>query len=163
MGVIPGFTRAEPTTSPSMNRPLPIRIINVLAALVFALFSWVQYNDIDPAIYYHSSTLDAALWLLFYALIAVLFVVILFKPLPRWLLVVAAAACLVELARTAPGLWQNLFGDQPFTMVQKSMSADDPRVELTREFFGALIALVGVGVLWWENAGHGKGARPTPA
>jgi hypothetical protein len=27
------------------------------------------------------------------------------------------------------------------------MSAEDPRVELTREFFGAVIALLGVGIL----------------
>ena len=29
-------------------------------------------------------------------------------------------------------------------MTQKSMTADDPRVELSREFFGAVIALIGV-------------------
>jgi hypothetical protein len=66
----------------------------------------------------------------------------------KWLLAVAALACLVELATTAPGLWENLFGARDFTLTQASMSADDPRVELTREFGGALIALAGVAVLW---------------
>jgi len=52
---------------------------------------------------------------------------------------------------TAPGLWDNLFGDQPATMAKESMSAADPRVELTREFFGALIALLGVLYQWKSN------------
>jgi len=63
-------------------------------------------------------------------------------------LVLAVAACLVELALTGPGLWENLFGERDFTMTQASMNAEDPRVELTREFFGAVIALAGVAVLW---------------
>ena len=31
------------------------------------------------------------------------------------------------------------------------MSGTDPRVELTREFFGAVIALVGITFQWWQN------------
>ena len=53
--------------------------------------------------------------------------------------------------RTVPGLWENLFGERPFTMTQTSMSSSDPRVELTREFFGALIALGALAFLWWEQ------------
>ena len=67
------------------------------------------------------------------------------------LLLIAAAACLVEMARTGWGLWVNIFGDDEFTMMQYSMSSTDPRVELSREFFGALIALAAVGLLWWER------------
>lgn len=145
---------------PAMNLPVPLKILNIFACLLFAGFAWVQSNDIDPAIYYHPSSLDAALWLLFYALIAVLCVVILFKPLPGWLMVAAALACVVELGRTGPGLWDNLFGEESFTMVQTSMSADDPRVELTREFFGALIALAGVILLWLEGRVSAKTRVP---
>jgi glucan phosphoethanolaminetransferase (alkaline phosphatase superfamily) len=134
-----------------MNLPLPLRVLNTLGILLFAAASWLQANDIDPQVYYHASSLDAALWLLFYALIAILFGVALCKPIPVWILLAAALACLVELLRTGPGLWTNLFGGQSFTMVQKSMSAADPRVELTREFFGALLALAAGGVLWWER------------
>ena len=36
-------------------------------------------------------------------------------------------------------------------MTQVSMSANDPRVELTREFFGALIALFAVLSQFWQN------------
>jgi hypothetical protein len=41
-------------------------------------------------------------------------------------------------------------------MTQGSMSAADPRVELTREFFGALIALAGVGFLAWREKSFNK-------
>ena len=48
-------------------------------------------------------------------------------------------------------LWINIFGTEEFTMMQVSMSAEDPRVELSREFFGALLALAAVMLLWWER------------
>jgi hypothetical protein len=126
-------------------------VVNFALAGLFGVFSWMQRNDIDPAIYDRPSVIDAALWLAFYLLIAILFVAICFRPVPRWLLVVAAAACLVELVRTGPGLYENLAGDKEFTMTQASMSASDPRVELSREFFGAVIALAGVGAIAWQN------------
>jgi len=129
----------------------PIIALNLVLALLFTVFAWYQRNDIDPAIYHHPSVIDAALWLLFYLLIAVLLVVILYRPLPRWLLIVAVLACLIEMGRTGPGLYDNLFGGESFNMTQVSMSAADPRVELSREFFGALIALAGTGLLIFQN------------
>ena len=140
-----------------MNLPFSLKTLNVLACLLFTVFSCVQYNDIDPDTYYHPSSLDAALWLGFYALIAVLFVGILFVRVPNGIFLLTALACLIELGRTAPGLWENLFGEKDFTMMATSMSGSDPRVELSREFFGALIALAAVGLLWWERS---KFARP---
>jgi hypothetical protein len=125
-----------------------IALVHLALAAMFALFAWLQRNDLDPAIYDRPSVVDAALWFAFYLLLAALFVWSLFRRVPKWLLAVAALACLVELATTAPGLWENLFGARDFTLTQASMSADDPRVELTREFGGALIALAGVVVLW---------------
>ena len=125
-----------------------IALVHLALAAMFALFAWLQRNDLDPAIYDRPSVVDAALWFAFYLLIAALFVWSLFRRVPQWLLAVAALACLVELATTAPGLWENLFGARDFTLTQASMSADDPRVELTREFGGALIALAGVAVRW---------------
>ena len=125
--------------------------INLIAAALFALFAWLQRNDIDPAIYDHPSVIDAALWLIFYLFIAVLFVVILFRRIPRWLLILGMIACFIEMGRTGPGLYENVFGEKSFTMTQMSMSAEDPRVELTREFFGAVIALAGIGGLFLQE------------
>jgi len=117
---------------------------------MFALFSGLQLNDTNPDIYDHPSLLDAWSWFAFYGLIAVFCVVSIFRGVPRVLLTLAAATCLFEMARTAPGLYENLFIAESFTMAGASMTATHPEVELTREFFGALIALAGVGFLWWQ-------------
>lgn len=127
------------------------RIFNILGVAIFALFTWFQRNDIDPLTYYKASGLDSTLWFLFYLLITVLFVIALFRKVPSWLLIAAALACVIEMAICVPGVIENFTSDKPFNMTQTSMSADDQRVELSREFFGALIALLAVAVLWWQG------------
>ena len=134
-----------------MRVKTPLAVLNFALAAVFVLFAWMQRNDIDPAIYDRPSVIDAALWLAFYLLIAVLFLIVTFRRVPRWLLLIAAIACLIEMVRTGPGLYENVVGEKEFTMTQVSMSAEDPRVELSREFFGAVIALAGVGLIAWQN------------
>jgi glucan phosphoethanolaminetransferase (alkaline phosphatase superfamily) len=134
-----------PRTSPTLTA------VHLVCAVLFGAFAWLQRNDIDPDIYYKSSSLDATLWFMFYLLIAILFVVAIFRPLPRWLLIVSILACLAEMVMTGPGLLENLFGEKEFTMTQVSMSAEDPRVELSREFFGAVIAFAGVLFLYLRN------------
>lgn len=123
-------------------------VINVILAILFFFFAWFQRNDIDPKIYsapsFNNPTLDSFLWFLFYAAIGLAFLIGIKKRLPLWYFVVAFIACFAEMAASGPGLWENIFGDEPATMAQESMSAEDPRVELTREFFGAVIALAGV-------------------
>ncbi len=133
-------------------KPSPLlTAVNILCAALFAVFAWFQRNDIDPEIYYHPSELDAVLWLAFYLLIAILFLMAAFRTVPRWILILAAIACFVEMIRSGPGLYENLFGENDFTMTQVQMSAEDPRVELSREFFGALIALGAVGFLYFQR------------
>lgn len=133
---------------PSSASRAATAVVHLVLAAMFFLFAWLQQNDLDPAIYDKPSALDAALWLGFYAMIGTLFVLSLFRRVPVWLLLLAAIACIAEMAATGPGLYENVFGAKDFTMTQASMSAEDPRVELTREFFGALIALAGVVILW---------------
>ena len=128
-----------------------MKFLNYALAVLFIIFAYFQRNDIDPEIYTNPSSLDAALWLLFYLIIGVAFVVLTFRKLPMWYFVLAVIACFVEMAMSGPGLWSNLFGEDQFTMTQVSMSAEDPRVELTREFFGALIALAAVFFQLWQN------------
>jgi len=140
--------------APSSLRPVTV-VVHVLLAAMFFLFAWLQQNDLDPAIYDKPSALDAALWLAFYAVIGALFVASLFRRVPVWLLLLAAVACIAEMAATGPGLYENVFGGKDFTMTQASMSSEDPRVELTREFFGALIALAGVAILWRRERTRG--------
>lgn len=132
-----------------------MKILNYLLAALFFVFAWFQRNDIDPEIYakpsFGNPTLDSALWLLFYAIIGIAFIIINFRRLPGWYFLLAILACLAEMVLSGPGLWENISGDKPFTMTGESMSGTDPRVELSREFFGALIALVGVLFQLWQK------------
>jgi len=129
--------------------------INFLLAALFAVFAWFQRNDIDPTIYskpsFNNPTVDSALWLIFYLIIAIGFVVVSFRKLPTWYFIVAIIACFFEMAMSGSGLWANIFSKESFNMAQTSMSAEDPRVELTREFFGALLALAGVIFQLWQS------------
>ena len=128
-----------------------MKIVNAIGVLLFVLFAWFQRNDIDPEIYYHASEIDSVLWFLFYLLIAGMFMMTIFRKVPIWLLALGVIACLVEMGLSGPGLWENVFGEAEFNMTQGGMSAGDPRVELSREFCGALIALVAVLFLWWQR------------
>ncbi|MGY8640719.1 MAG: transmembrane 220 family protein [Verrucomicrobiales bacterium] len=128
-----------------------MKIVNAIGVFLFVLFAWFQRNDIDPEIYYHASEIDSVLWFLFYLLIAGMFMMAIFRKVPIWLLALGVIACLVEMGLSGPGLWENVFGEAEFNMTQGGMSAGDPRVELSREFFGALIALVAVLFLWWQR------------
>lgn len=129
--------------------------LNVILAALFFVFAWFQRNDIDPEIYsdpsFDNPTLDSALWFLFYAIIGLAFLIMIKKRLPFWYFLLAVAACLAEMYQSGPGLWENVFGEKPFTMTGQSMSGTDPRVELTREFFGAVIALAAVLFQFWQN------------
>lgn len=138
---------------PSHSSSAATKAVHLVLAGMFFAFAWLQANDLDPAIYDKPSALDAALWLAFYAVVGVLFVLSLFRRVPMWVLLLAAIACVAEMAATGPGLYENVFGAKDFTMTQASMSADDPRVELSREFFGAMIALAGVVILWRRERG----------
>ncbi|MGB1888808.1 MAG: transmembrane 220 family protein, partial [Akkermansiaceae bacterium] len=112
--------------------------INLILAGLFFVFAWFQRNDIDPEIYsspsFGNPTLDSALWFLFYAVIGLVFLLLITKRIPVWYFIIAIIACLTEMYLSGPGLWENIFGEQSFTMTGESMSGTDPRVELTREF-----------------------------
>jgi hypothetical protein len=128
-----------------------LAISAALLALMFAGFAVVQINDTNPVVYHRPSVLDAWSWVFFYGFIAALCAVSIFRRIPGVLLTVAAVFSLVEMARTAPGLYENLFVADTFTITATSMAAARPEVELTREFFGALIALLGVEYLRWQQ------------
>jgi len=136
-----------------------MKFLNYGLAILFAIFAYFQRNDIDPQVYTNPSSLDAALWLLFYLIIGIAFIFVTSRKLPHWYFILAILACAIEMTLSGPGLWKNLFGNQPFIMTQVSMSADDPRVELTREFFGAVIALAAVAFQFWQS----KKVTPHPS
>ncbi len=136
-----------------------MKFLNYALAALFLVFAWFQRNDIDPEVYTNPSSIDSALWLLFYGLIGLAFILINFKKLPVWYFALAVVACLIEMATCGPGIWANLFGEDKFNMTQTSMSAEDPRVELSREFFGALIALSAVVFQLWQSRRKSSATR----
>ena len=133
-----------------LKRPWLIAV-TVVMSVMFAVFSWFQINDLDPTIYHKPSAWDAWSWVVFYGLLAVLCLVSVFRSVPRAILILAAVFCAFEMARTAPGVFENLFQSEKFTMTGASMAPERSEVELSREFFGALIGLVSVAFLWWQS------------
>ena len=132
-----------------LDRPWLIGITALLAVL-FAVFASFQLNDTNPEIYHRPSVIDAWSWVAFYGLISILCIVSIFRPILLLLLVIAALFCIYEMATTAPGLYRNLFEAETFTMTGASMVPSRSEVELSREFFGALIGLLGITFLWWQ-------------
>ncbi|MGK0185026.1 MAG: hypothetical protein ACI9R3_000800 [Verrucomicrobiales bacterium] len=130
---------------------------NVIGMCLFALFGYFQLNDnSDTAIYENPSSIDVILWALFYAYIAFLHGIGIFKPVPIVLLVLGVLACLLELTFAAPGMCTNLTGGH-FTLAGDGMQASIPEVERSREFLGACIALAGVIIVagqrrWWNRS-----------
>ena len=141
-----------------LKRPWLIGL-TALMGLMFAVFAYVQINDIDPEVYHKPSAFDAWSWVVFYGALAVLCLASIFWRVPRLWLVLAAVFCLVEMVRTGPGLWNNLFQAEQFTMTGASMSPTRSEVELSREFFGALIGLAGLGFLWWQSKKAARAER----
>ena len=132
-----------------LDRPWLIGITALLAVL-FAVFASFQLNDTNPEIYHRPSVIDAWSWVAFYGLISILCIVSIFRPILLLLLVIAALFCIYEMATTAPGLYRNLFESDTFTMTGASMAPSRSEVELSREFFGALIGLLGITFLRWQ-------------
>lgn len=125
-------------------------IINIILTLIFALFAWVQREDDNPDVYVNPSTWDVIVWITFYAVVALGFALASFCVRPRLLYICTLVFGFVLLVMTGPGLIDNLFGEENFEMMKNSMNPEKPRVELTREFFGALIAMGAVVFLWLQ-------------
>ncbi len=130
--------------------PALVAVTAVLGVL-FAVFAALQCNDLDPQVYHQPSVIDAWSWVIFYGLIAALCFLSIFRPVWPVLLGLAALFCVYELVVTGPGLYKNLFQAEQFTMTGASMSPQRSEVELTREFFGAVIGLLGIAFLWWQS------------
>ena len=125
-------------------------IINLLGTAIFAVFSWLQHEDDNPDVYVNASLFDVWVWILFYALISVSFLLAAFRKIHWPVVIVAAIFCLVMIGVSTPGIIAN-FTSGDFNMTKTGMDPKTPRVEESREFFGALIALAGVGFLAWQK------------
>jgi hypothetical protein len=106
-----------------------MKATNVVLALLFALFTYFQFND--P---------DAWLWIGIYGLMTVIAALAATGRSYLPLIGITALACLYTLVTTAPGVWEYLTNQEGYTIMQ-GMSYDKPYIEETREFGGSLICL----------------------
>ena len=120
--------------------------LNFLGALLFAFFAWLQREDDNPEIYVEPSRVDIVLWMVFYGLVACLFAAVALRRFPpRWPFLGVALLGVYHLAGTLPGFLENLSGG--LEMAQHSMSPERAEVELSREFFGVLLALAATALI----------------
>jgi len=105
------------------------RILNILLALVFALFAYWNLND-----------LDALYWVAVYGAVAVLFALAAFGRADRrisgWLTVAVGIWMLV----LSPGMMDWIDADMP--SITDEMQATAPHIEEVREFLGLFITVL---------------------
>ena len=130
--------------------PALIRCLNALGAAVFVAFAWLQREDDDPQIYDQPSMWDVAAWVGFYALVAVAFGLAIARRFPRWLFLAILGLGIFHMVTTLPGIWDNLRSGT-LEMAKESMSPERAEVELSREFFGVLIAFLGTWMVWIQR------------
>ena len=105
------------------------KYINVLFALVFALFAYWNLND--P---------DALIWVLAYGSTAVLFIMAAFGRADRRISGVLAVALGMWMLTMAPGMVDWFNTGMPSITVE--MKATAPHIEVVREFLGLLITVL---------------------
>jgi len=115
-----------------------MKIVNWTLAVVFALFAIVQYNDPDPIP-----------WILLYAGVSAHFAMAALGKMYRpavWLWLIASA---IWAAKLVPDFINWIQMGEP--SIVETMKAEQPWIELTREFLGLVLAAAGCGFLLWKN------------
>ncbi len=107
-------------------------------AVVFALFAAVQYNDPDPL-----------RWMLLYGLVALHFTTAALGKMNRYAEWLTLAAAAIWAATLFPDFMNWIRMGEP--SIVGSMKAEEPWIELTREFFGLVLAALACGFLLWKK------------
>lgn len=116
-----------------------MKAANIVLALLFALFTYFQFND--P---------DAWLWISIYGLMTVIAGLAATGRSYLPLIGLVALACLYTLITTAPGVWEYLTNQDGYTIME-GMSYEKPYIEETREFGGSLICLGGLAFFFFSG------------
>ncbi|MEM7395939.1 MAG: hypothetical protein AAF492_26700, partial [Verrucomicrobiota bacterium] len=83
-------------------------IANGIGLIAFALFAWLQRNDVNPDMYVSASLYETWGWVALYALTAISFGLALSKRFVWTVLIAGILFCLVQMALTGPGVLDNL-------------------------------------------------------
>lgn len=105
------------------------RIFDIIIAIVFVVFAVVQWNDPDPW-----------LWMLIYIYVALSIILFVFTDKSSLWLLVGILFCLVLSINYVPDVLQWVEDGMP--SIVASMKAESKYIELVREFFGTILALV---------------------
>lgn len=115
-----------------------MKIFHLLLAALFVLFAYWQLNDPDwPQ------------WVAMYGFVAVTALLAAFGHPPRWWPWIGIAAASVWLLTIVPDFIDWIRMGAP--TITGQMQAESPHVELTREFLGLVICLLGLGFYAWRG------------
>jgi len=115
-----------------------MRLVNIVLALLFALFAIVQYNDPDPW-----------LWIGIYSFIAIISGLAVAEIYPTWIIRIGLAGCVIGLGILLPDFidWMSAGAES----ITETMKAEKPHIELTREFLGLLLCALVMGLHLWQS------------
>lgn len=109
-----------------------------IIALFFYLFAAVQFNDLDPWA-----------WVIWYGFVGSMGVVFLVGRLSQWTLLLGLGIGLIWAATLVPAVLDWIRMGTP--NIAGDMKATQPHIELTREFFGLLLSLLSLLLIYIWN------------
>ncbi len=107
-----------------------MKIFSIVIAVLFALFAFFQLNDPDPFV-----------WVSIYLLVAATAGLLASGRFYPVLVLILIGICIDRCMLAWPGVTDYIFNQDGMTIVE-GMSYDKPYIEETREFGGALLALL---------------------
>jgi hypothetical protein len=108
-----------------------MKVTNLLLALMFMLFAFVQINDPDPL-----------LWIAIYGAMAAICVMAAFRYYIKPSLWILLACFVVYMVILWPGLREWLQQDDLGVLFDEGMKMQFPYIEESREFLGLLICVI---------------------
>jgi hypothetical protein len=108
-----------------------MKITNLILAVMFMLFAFVQINDPDPIV-----------WIVIYGAMAVTCIMAAFRYYVKPLLWFLLAAFLVYLVILWPGFREWLGQEDKGVLFDEGMKMQFPYIEESREFLGLLICII---------------------
>lgn len=105
-----------------------MKIFNLILSIIFVLFAIVQYNDPDPWA-----------WIALYFYVALISGLAAFRRYHRYATLGGLAVCAIWMATLIPDFVNWIQMGMP--TITGSMKAEEPHIELTREFLGLVVCI----------------------
>jgi len=112
-----------------------MKITNLILAVMFLAFAFVQINDPDPL-----------LWIAIYGVMAVVCIMAAYKYYIKPLLWILLAGFIAYMIILWPGLQEWLRQEDKGVLFDEGMKMQFPYIEESREFLGLLICVIVLGV-----------------